>query len=125
MTTTYSINQPVINLPYHNTVSATNYTVSYQSPPAKFSDGSSPVMTIPNGSKTVILEEAATLEVKGNVKINGVDLEERLSTIEKVLQIPQRDVTMESKYPKLAELYKQYMRELEKLKTWDALKESK
>ena len=67
----------------------------------------------------------AGLEVKGTVVINGRDLEERISTIEKVLQIPQRDVTMESKYPKLKKLYEEYMRELDKLRTWDALKESK
>lgn len=82
-------------------------------------------MTIPHGEEKVILEKEATLEVKGNVVINGVDLEERISTIEKVLQIPQRDVTMESKYPKLKKLYEEYMRELDKLRTWDALKESK
>lgn len=82
-------------------------------------------MTIPHGEEKVILEKEATLEVKGNVVINGFDLEERISTIEKVLQIPQRDVTMESKYPKLKKLYEEYMRELDKLRTWDALKESK
>jgi hypothetical protein len=29
---------------------------------------------------------------------------------------------MEAKYPKLAELYKQYMHELEKYKTWERIK---
>jgi hypothetical protein len=99
--------------------------MSYQSPPSNFHDGTDPVMVIPHGSKSVQIPKTATLDVIGTVKINGLDLEERLNTIETLLQIPQRDVTMESKYPKLAELYKQYMRELEKLKTWDALKESK
>ena len=83
------------------------------------------IMTIPYGQEKMVLEKDATLEVNGSVKINGVDLEERLSTIEKVLQIPQRDVTMESKYPKLKKIYEEYMRELDKLRTWDALKESK
>lgn len=121
-----------INLPYPNTLSTTtgfngtsSYTVSYQPQPLNMHDGSTPVMSIPNGSKTVILEEQATLDVKGIVRINGLNLEERLSTIEKLLQIPQRDVTMESKYPKLKKLYEEYMHELEKLRTWDALKESK
>ena len=80
------------------------------------------VMTMPYGEDKIVLEEKATLEVKGNVVINGVDLEERLSTIETVLQIPTRDATMEAKYPKLAELYKQYMHELEKYRTWDRIK---
>ena len=79
-------------------------------------------MSIPYGEDKIVLEEKAALEVKGNVVINGVDLEERLNTIEKVLQIPTRDVIMEEKHPKLAELYKQYMHELEKYKTWDRIK---
>lgn len=79
-------------------------------------------MTIPNEGQTVILEKAATLDVKGTVKINGIDLEERLSTIEKVLQIPTRDVTMEAMHPKLKQLYKEYMHELEKYKTWHRIK---
>ena len=79
-------------------------------------------MTIPHGEEKVVLEKSATLEVKGSVVINGVDLEERLSTIETLLQIPTRDVTMETKHPKLAELYKQYMHELEKYKTWERIK---
>lgn len=79
-------------------------------------------MTVPNGEQTVVLEKTATLEVKGTVKINGVDLEERLSTIETVLCIPTRDVKLEAKYPKLAELHRQYMQELEKYKTFERLK---
>ena len=35
-----------------------------------------------------------TLEVKGNLMLNGVDLEERLKTIEQVLTIPERDVKL-------------------------------
>ena len=79
-------------------------------------------MTIPHGEEKMVLDEAATLEVQGNVVINGLDLEERLKTIEKVLCIPERDVIMEAKYPKLADLYHQYMQELERYKTWDRIK---
>lgn len=100
----------------------TTYTTAWANPNANFSDGNSPVMVIPHGSKTVEITEKATLDVKGTVKINGVDLEERLNVIETLLQIPTRDVTMESKHPKLAELYKQYMHELEKYKTWHRIK---
>lgn len=82
----------------------------------------SPVMTIPHGSKTVVLEEKATLEVKGTVKINGLDLEERLSTIEKVLMIPTRDATMEAKYPSLKKKYDEYIKELSKYRMWDSIK---
>ena len=79
-------------------------------------------MTIPHGANKVIIEQRAALEVKGKMKLNGIDMEERLSTIEKVLNIPQRDVTLEAKYPKLKQIYEQYMHELEKYKTWDRIK---
>ena len=62
------------------------------------------------------------LEVKGRMVINGIDLEERLSTIEKVLQIPERDVKLEAKHPKLKELYDAYIHALGKYRTWDAIK---
>lgn len=102
--------------------SGTSYTTAWANPNTNFNDGSSAVMVIPHGTKTVEITESATLDVKGTVKINGVDLEERLNVIETLLQIPTRDATMEAKHPKLAELYKQYMYELEKYKTWDRIK---
>ena len=105
------------------TSSGTTYSTAWAQPNNNFvSNNGKAVMTIPADKQEVVLEKDATLNVKGNVVINGVDLEERLKTIETILNIPQRDVTMEAKYPKLAELYKQYMRELEKYKTWDRVK---
>lgn len=74
------------------------------------------------GTNIQIKNDPSTLEVKGKIMHNGQDLDERLKTIETVLQIPTRDVTMEAKYPKLAKLYKQYMQELEKYKTFERLK---
>lgn len=103
-------------------ISYSTATTSWASPNTNFNDGTSPVMTIPHGENTVQIEPGATLDVKGNVVINGVNLEERLKTIETVLQIPTRDATMETKHPKLAKLYKEYMKELEKYKTWDRIK---
>jgi len=63
-----------------------------------------------------------TLDVKGNLVINGRDLEERLNTIEKVLNIPERDVKLETKHPKLKELYDQYINALGKYRTFEAIK---
>ena len=63
-----------------------------------------------------------TIEVKGNMVINGVDLEERLNTIEKVLQIPERDVILEKKHPKLKKLYDDYITALAKYRTFEAIK---
>lgn len=83
------------------------------------------VMSVPYGENTVRIEEHATLDVHGRVKINGEYLDDRLERIETMLHIPTRDVTMEEKHPKLKELYEQYMHELEKYKTWDRIKDSK
>ena len=64
----------------------------------------------------------AGLDVKGTVVINGRDLEERLNTIEKVLQIPERDVKLEKKHPKLKKLYDEYINALGKYRTFEAIK---
>lgn len=63
-----------------------------------------------------------SLEVKGKMVINGVDLEERLNTIEKVLQIPERDVILERKHPKLKKLYDEYIHALAKYRTFESIK---
>jgi hypothetical protein len=62
------------------------------------------------------------LEVKGRMVINGRDLEERLDTIEKVLAIPERDVILEKKHPKLKKLYDEYIAALGKYRTFEAIK---
>ena len=62
------------------------------------------------------------LEVKGKMTLNGRDLEERLETIEKVLQIPERDLEIEKQYPKLKKMYNDYIKELSKLRMWEELK---
>lgn len=99
---------------------------SWASPNTHFTSSSgTAIMTIPYGEDKIQIDKKATLEVNGTVMINGMDLDERLKTIEQVLCIPQRDVTMEAKHPKLKQLYEQYMHELAKYKTWDTLKDSK
>jgi len=62
------------------------------------------------------------LEVKGKMVLNGRDLEERLNTIEKVLSIPERDVRIEEKHPKLKKLYDEYINELSKYRMWHSIK---
>jgi len=62
------------------------------------------------------------LEVKGRIVLNGRDLEERLDVIEKVLSIPERDVKLEKKYPKLKKLYDEYIHALAKYRTFEAIK---
>lgn len=59
-----------------------------------------------------------------DIMLRGQSLNERLETIEIMLNIPTRDVIMEKKYPKLAQIHKDYMEALATLRTWDTLKES-
>jgi hypothetical protein len=70
----------------------------------------------------VVKHDPASLEVKGRMVINGRDLEERLTTIEKTLQIPERDVILEKKHPKLKKLYDEYINALGKYRTFESIK---
>ncbi len=76
----------------------------------------------PYDSVLVAKNNPAELEVKGRMVLNGRDLEERLNTIEKVLCIPERDVILEKKHPKLKKLYDDYINALSKYRTWNAIK---
>jgi hypothetical protein len=78
--------------------------------------------SIPNETIRINQTNPPTIEVKGNMVINGRDLEERLETIEKVLQIPERDVILERKHPKLKKLYDEYITALGKYRTFEAIK---
>ena len=101
-----------------------NYTVtSSNGYYGGYTSASTAAMTV--GTNVVSIDEKATLEVKGNIKLNGECLNERLERIETLLHIPVRDIEMETKHPRLKELWEEYNRTLAKYKTWDALKESK
>jgi hypothetical protein len=76
----------------------------------------------PTDNVMVVKQTPPELEVKGRMVINGVDLEERLKTIEKVLMIPERDVKLEKKYPKLKRLHDEYIAALGKYRTFEAIK---
>lgn len=105
------------------TSNGTTYANSWVQPNNNFvSNNGKAVMTIPADKQEVVLEKDATLNVKGNVVINGIDLEERLKTIEKVLMIPERDAIMEAKYPSLKKKYDEYINALEKYRTFERIK---
>jgi hypothetical protein len=101
----------------------TTGTTTISNSPYLTSTGTS---TIWNNSPTETISinqtEPPTVDIKGNLTINGRDLEERLTTIEKVLQIPERDVKIEKKHPKLKKLYDDYINALEKYRTFEAIK---
>jgi hypothetical protein len=78
--------------------------------------------TVTNEALRINQTNPPTIEVKGNMVINGIDLEERLKTIETVLQIPERDVILERKHPKLKKLYDEYIQALGKYRTFEAIK---
>lgn len=75
-----------------------------------------------NPALTIKQTNPPELEVKGKIVLNGRDLEERLDTIEKVLAIPERDVILEKKHPKLKKLFDEYINTLEKYKTFERIK---
>jgi hypothetical protein len=106
------------------TTNGTGNTFNWATPSqTQFNGGNGkPVMSMPHGKDEVVLEKDATLTVKGKVIINDVDLEERLKAIEKVLQIPERDVKLERKHPKLKKLYDEYIAALGKYRTFEAIK---
>jgi hypothetical protein len=135
MTHTYTINNTTANT---GTITLTGtglggsgqiYTTTgtgasnWVTPSSQFnSSNGKPIMTVPNGKDEIVLEKDATLTVKGKVVINDRDLEERLTTIEKLLRIPERDVKLEKKHPKLKKLYDEYITALGKYRTFDAIK---
>ena len=76
----------------------------------------------PNDNVMIVKQNPAELEVKGRMVLNGLDLEERLKNIEKILMIPERDVILEKKYPKLKKLHDEYIAALGKYRTFEAIK---
>lgn len=86
------------------------------------SNGTSWTNTTTNEVMRINQTNPPQLEVKGRMVINGQDLEERLNTIEKVLSIPERDVILERKHPKLKKLYDEYIHALAKYRTFESIK---
>ena len=119
----------IISLPVNkmaSTITVPNGVTTAISNTPLYSTGTSTNWTAPNNYDQVMTvntgESSPILTVKGNMVINGIDLEERLKTIEKVLQIPERDAILEQKHPKLKELYNAYINALEKYRTFERIK---
>jgi hypothetical protein len=64
------------------------------------------------------------LVVTGSIKAYGSDLLERISTIERVLGIPEKDSALEVKYPSLKKQRDDYINSLEKCRTFERIKGS-
>jgi len=70
----------------------------------------------------VIFTQDATLKVDGTLEVNGRDVMKELDEMRDALLLLKRDVDMEAKYPKLRKLKDAYEAQLEKYKTFEALK---
>lgn len=77
------------------------------------------------GNSVLEIPADGKLNVNGKLVIKGEDIDERLTRIENMLHIPQRDVIMEQKYNKLKKLWKEYNETLAAIKTWETINESK
>ena len=93
--------------------------------------GHLPSSTITSGSITTSLADAkiridggenGKMQVDGTLEVQGRDVMKELDEMRDVLLLLKRDVDMEAKYPKLRELKDAYETQLEKYKTWEALK---
>jgi hypothetical protein len=75
-------------------------------------------------SGTIATTTITDLVVTGSVKVEGSDLLERISTIERVLGIPEKDSALEVKYPSLKKQRDDYIDSLEKCRTFERIKGS-
>ena len=103
-------------------VYTTNTTGSFLTSTVNGTSWTTGTTSVPNETIRINQTNPPTVDVKGNLVLNGRDLEERLDTIEKVLQIPERDVKLEKKHPKLKKLYDEYIHALAKYRTFEAIK---
>lgn len=63
-----------------------------------------------------------SLTVNGKIILNGESLDERLTRIENLLYIPQRDIELEKKYERLRDAWAAYQEALDGCKNWEILK---
>jgi len=119
MTSTYNNVKSAGNLVYTTNNTSGQFLTSTGSNGTSWTTNTT---TTPYDAVLVANQNPASLEVKGKMIINGQDLEERLDTIETVLQIPPRDIKMEKKHPKLKKLYDEYIKELSKYRMWNKIK---
>jgi len=86
-----------------------------------------PIFNSISSDQTVFIEDSTfpvehTLTVEGRAIVQGRDILNELDEMRDALLLLKRDVEMEAKYPKLRELKDAYEAQLEKYKTWEALK---
>jgi len=98
-------------------MNSNNYTPIFNSTQNYNSTGQWSNITIADHTTT-----DTTLHVDGTLEVKGRDVLKELDEMRDALLLLKRDVDMEAKYPKLKELKDAYEAQLEKYKTWEALK---
>ena len=78
--------------------------------------------TISDAKITIDGGENGSMRVDVPLLVNGRDVMKEIDEMRDAMLLLKRDVDMESKYPKLRELKDAYERQLEKYKTFEALK---
>jgi len=78
-----------------------------------------------SGDGAAITIDSAVVSITKPLVVNGRDVMQELDELRDSVLLLTRHVDMEAKYPKLKELKDAYQAQLEKYKTFDALKESK
>ena len=64
------------------------------------------------------------LNVEGELKVDGIDVMQSIKDLQRVLGVVGRDIEREEKYKGLKRAAEAYERELAKIETFEALKES-
>jgi len=90
-----------------------------------FTTSPSSIYTNDTFTFTNALDGKYGLNVEGELKVDGVDVMQSIKDIQRVLGVVGRDIEKEEKYAGLKRAAEAYERELAKIETFEALKESK
>ena len=106
--------------PYLGTMAGFNGSYTISNP--NIGVGAIGSTTLADSAITVNSGPNGSMKVDVPLVVNGRDVMREIDEMRDALLLLKRDVDMESKYPKLRELKDAYERQLEKYKTFEALK---
>ena len=93
-----------------------NITIDTSSWDNSFTTNPSSIYSVGNSNGNVSIE--------GELKVGGVDVMQSIKDIQRVLGVVSRDIDKEEKYAGLKRAAEAYERELEKIETFETLKDS-
>ena len=106
--------------PYFGTMAGYNGTYTISIPNVGM--GSISTTSIADSKITIDGGVNGSMRVDVPLLVNGRDVMKEIDEMRDALLLLKRDVDMEAKYPKLQKLKDAYEAQLEKYKTWEALK---